>query len=255
MEKRKLLLVLVVFIALLIMPNGKSELIESQSTNNMAIPSQNIEVKEIKESNLINVRFINQREKYPTGCESVSAVMALQHFGIDVTPEEFIDHYLEKGPSPYMKDGKLWGSNPWKRFPGSPYDLTGYGCYAPVIYKALSALLQDKEYCVQELYNVPIQELCEKYIQNDIPVILWASINMKTLKNTKTWFDLDTKELITWKSPEHCLLLTGYDQEFYYFNDPMRGQNIPYQKESVHKAYRELYSQAIVIIPSHKEAH
>ena len=40
---------------------------------------------------VLDAPFIDQREKYPTGCESVSAVMALQYAGVDITVEEFID--------------------------------------------------------------------------------------------------------------------------------------------------------------------
>lgn len=40
---------------------------------------------------IIQVPHINQTEKYPTGCESISAVMLLQYLGIDITPERFIE--------------------------------------------------------------------------------------------------------------------------------------------------------------------
>ncbi len=254
MRIRNVLFVIIIFGIILIVLNEQSKSVETSTWVYKTIESsQDQESQVVKDSYLLDVLFINQREKYPTGCESVSTVMALQYFGFNVTPEEFIDQYLEKGIAPYMKEGQLWGSNPWKQFPGNPYDLTGYGCYVPVIYKALNVLLQDKEYRVKELYDVPIQELCEKYIQYDIPVILWASVNMKPLKNTKTWLDEETKEPIIWKSPEHCLLLTGYDQNFYYFNDPMQKKNTAYPKDIVEKAYKDLYSQSVVIIPNHKE--
>ncbi len=53
--------------------------------------------------------FIDQRDKYPTGCESVTAVMALQYAGVDITVEEFIDNYLPQGNAPYTReDGAPW---------------------------------------------------------------------------------------------------------------------------------------------------
>ena len=36
----------------------------------------------------------------PNGCESVSAVMALQYIGIPITPEEFVSNYLDMGNAP-----------------------------------------------------------------------------------------------------------------------------------------------------------
>ncbi len=66
---------------------------------------------------VIDAPFIDQRDKYPTGCESVTAVMALQYAGVDITVEEFIDNYLPQGNAPYTReDGTLVGADPWKVF-------------------------------------------------------------------------------------------------------------------------------------------
>lgn len=51
-------------------------------------------------STLLDAPFIDQRDKYPTGCESVTAVMALQYAGVEVSVEEFIDGYLPQGNTP-----------------------------------------------------------------------------------------------------------------------------------------------------------
>ena len=45
---------------------------------------------------IIKAPYINQGDKFPTGCESVSAVMLLQYLGYSITVEEFIADYLEK---------------------------------------------------------------------------------------------------------------------------------------------------------------
>ena len=95
---------------------------------------------------VIDAPFIDQRDKYPTGCESVTAVMALQYAGVDITVEEFIDNYLPQGNAPYTReDGTLVGADPWKVFLGSPYEESGWGCYAPVITGALEQLLQEAD--------------------------------------------------------------------------------------------------------------
>ena len=55
-----------------------------------------------------DVPFISQLVKYPTGCESVSAVMVLNWAGVGVTVDEFIDRYLAVGTAPYRdENGKL----------------------------------------------------------------------------------------------------------------------------------------------------
>ena len=67
------------------------------------------------------------------------------------------------------------------------------------------------------------QEICEKYINNGVPVLIWASINMKPtfINLSNSWIVENTGERYFWKSNEHCLVLVGYDDENYYFNDPL----------------------------------
>ena len=69
----------------------------------------------------LDAPFIDQREKYPTGCESVTAVMALQYAGVDVTVEEFIDGYLPQGEAPHQDATGPWRSSSriaaWTAFP------------------------------------------------------------------------------------------------------------------------------------------
>ena len=83
-----------------------------------AIPKKLTQPKpSITPTKLLNVPFIDQRKKYPTGCESISAVMALQYLGISISPETFIDNYLDKGRTPYSDEsGNLFGDDPRKVF-------------------------------------------------------------------------------------------------------------------------------------------
>ena len=60
---------------------------------------------------IIEVPYIDQTEKYPTGCESISAVMLLRYLGYPISPEEFIDRYLSKRDLTFRK-GRLYGPHP-----------------------------------------------------------------------------------------------------------------------------------------------
>ena len=42
---------------------------------------------------LIRVPYIDQTKDYPTGCESVSAVMLLHYLGIPISVDAFIENY------------------------------------------------------------------------------------------------------------------------------------------------------------------
>ncbi len=187
-----------------------------------------------------NIPHIYQKDSYPTGCESVSTVMALQYAGINISVDSFIDNYLDKTPYGVSFD-------PNETFGGDPREDNGYGCYAPVIMKSLDKIFADKPgYNALELELMPLEELCSLYIDRDIPVIVWATIGMESAKIGSTWTYKGKQ--IRWITPEHCLLLVGYDENNYIFHDPLsKAELTAYNKNLVEAAYSALYSQAIVI--------
>lgn len=179
-----------------------------------------------------------------TGCESVTAVMLLNYLGIDLSIYDFIDSYLDKRPFE-ERNGELYGPDPRKVFAGDPYDSEAMGCYAPVIINSLKRILGDR-YEVTDETGASVEELCAKYIDNGMPVILWATIDMKEYIEGPDWKLFETGEKFTWRSNEHCLLLVGYDEEEYIFNDPWQNNGIVrHNKALVEDRYASQYSQAI----------
>ena len=206
----------------------------------------------IKSDKIIPVPYIDQTADYPTGCESISTVMCLKYHQIDITPNDFIDNYLEKGIF-YYKNGQLFAPNPNDKFVGSPYDENSYGCYEGVIEKALKKLVSEKNlnFDVKNLTNVPMNEIISNYIDKDIPVIFWATIDMKQFFNGSIWIVPETGEKFQWRAREHCLLLVGYDNEKdgYYFNDPWDNHGtILYNKALVETRHKEQYSMAVALV-------
>ncbi|MBQ7058816.1 MAG: C39 family peptidase [Firmicutes bacterium] len=234
------------------------------------------------------VPFISQLEKYPTGCESVSAVMALAYKGIPVTVEEFIDEYLPKGPAPQPDPDQpdeakatsdqpdeassagnaakpvLIGPDPWEVFPGDPYSTHGWGCFAPALKKAIEKCLEKKGTGLNpvELYHTPIETLCHDYIDRDIPVIFWATIGMAKAHESLVW--RSATRVIHWMSPMHCTLLIGYETAavaedcstegtpatitHYIFNDPTSGERAVFPAAAVEEAYHAQGEQALVLL-------
>lgn len=200
----------------------------------------------------INAPFIDQRDKYPTGCESVTAVMALQYAGIDISVEDFIDYYLPQGNAPhYDQWGDYVGADPRQAFLGSPYSEEGWGCYAPVIAGAVEQVLQDRQVTdlqVKELEGTTLSTLCREYVEKGTPVMLWATIDMEPPTLSTEYMLEDTGEMFTWIYPLHCLLLVGEDGDSYYFNDPLAGKNVSYDKDQVETAYQGVGMQAVVLV-------
>lgn len=210
-----------------------------------------------KHKKLLDVPYIYQVNKYPTGCESVSTVMVMRYFGMSMTVENFIDNYLPKGRAPFRDEtGERFGDDPRKVFLGSPYSKSGWGCYAPVIVTAANKCIDRKKFEVKNITGTSFDTLCHTYIDNDIPVIVWATTDMLPLrprKESHTWNIIGTSETFTWKSPMHCLVLVGYDDNSYYFNDSQREKNYRYSKSDVLTAYNALGMQAVVIQPKKEE--
>ena len=199
----------------------------------------------------IDAPYLDQREKYPTGCESVCAVMDLQYYGVDLSVEEFIDNYLPLGDAPHVNaQGEYVGCGPREAFPGSPYEESGWGCYSPVIEKALVRALEDsgrKDLAVARLDGSTLEDLYGRYVSQGVPVLLWATIAMEAPVESTQFFLEDGGQLFTWLYPLHCLLLTGEDKDCYYFNDPLVGKNVAYPKEQVEAAYEGIGMQAVVL--------
>ncbi len=205
----------------------------------------------VENSPFIDVPYISQRERYPSGCESVSTVMALGHAGVSITVEEFIDSWLPQGSAPCDRDGtgRYVSSDPNVAFMGSPYSESGWGCYAPVIKAALDKLLAVKGSVLEtvDLTGKGLDELCEEYIAKGTPVIVWATAFMEEPRYGQTLTGEETGRQFDWIAPEHCMLLVGEDEEHYYFNDPLAGKGVAYEKAATERAYEGLRQQALAI--------
>lgn len=212
-------------------------------------------VSDIKEDNFvcIDVPYISQNKEYPTGCELVSASMLLSFYGFNITAGELIDKgYIKQADLEYSYDdeNRIYCADPNEAFIGDPRTESGYGCYAPALLSGLKKYLENEYFDVVNLSEISLHDLCMEYIDFGEPVIVWASIDMnQTVVAENAWTIKETGEKFNWISNEHCLVLVGYDDENYYFNDPQKDAAVPYKKETVEKHYKELGSQAITVRP------
>ena len=186
------------------------------------------------------------QDAYPTGCESVAAVMALKYQGYQVTVDEFIDDYLRIGTY-YEENGQYYGNSPYNSFIGDPRSENGFGCFAPVIYDALSQITGPGQ--VKDLTGIPLKQIEEDYIAKGVPAIIWATIDMKPSYHGGGWTLLETGEYYTWPAEEHCLLWVGGNKDYYYFNAPMnQGEVTKYERRAVEQRYEEMGSQALAVL-------
>ena len=155
----------------------------------------------------LDVPYIGQKPRWPTGCESVSTVMLLQYLGYAVSVDGFIEEYLDRQGFE-ERVGLLYGPDPRRAFAGSPYDPDSFGCYAPVIARALERIVSDR-YAVQNETGREISDLLAAYIDREMPVILWACMDLRPSIIGPSWRLLEGGDIFTRRTNEHCMLLVG----------------------------------------------
>lgn len=227
--------------------NPKEPIYTFDLTSMLTTPAESVTQEIVQEDAdvLISVPYISQEGAYPTGCESVSAVMLLSYFGYNISVDDFIDQYLPRADINYDA-GIGISKNPNEAFIGDPR-ADGYGCYAPVIVEAMNNIVGDQKIAI-DTTGTSIEYLVKEYINNDTPVLLWTSVNLKPTYEGDSWLIEDTGELFTWIGNEHCMVMVGADDDYYYFNDPYESNGVvKYDKQLVTQRWQELGQQSVVV--------
>lgn len=195
----------------------------------------------------LEVPYISQEGVLPTGCELVSALMLLRYYGCDLPMYEFVEHCVDKEPVVFSQT-EVFGPHPADAFAGDPYDANGYGCYAPVVRRALErAGVPGRQ--AADLSGRSLEELCAYVAQGD-PVLVWVTINFAPSREGTHWTDTRTGEEFVWRAQEHCVVLTGYDDQALYFNDPYQSNGrIAQDWGLVQRRYEEMGRQAVALLP------
>ncbi|OPH50685.1 hypothetical protein BC351_35835 [Paenibacillus ferrarius] len=190
---------------------------------------------------LQSIPAISQLPELPNGCEAVAATMLLNWAGVPVTKEEVADA-LPRGPMPYEnEDGAFVGGNPQDVFVGDPYGI-GYGIYHKPIAHMMEHWLPGR---VKDISGASFEELLA-VISSGRPAMVWATEHMDTPYLDLEWEDEDD-QLVQWYQPEHALLLTGWDEDTAYLNDPMTGKRESYGIADFRSAWELMGSQAIIV--------
>lgn len=196
---------------------------------------------------LADVPIIAQYPDFPTGCESVSAVIALQYAGVDISVADFVDKYLDKSTHFYNENGKRYGPDPHKVFVGDPRSIASFGCMAPVIENAVKKIV-GSSMTVENKTGYTLPMLCKSYIDKGIPCVVWVSIGMLETYRSASW-TLEDGSTYYFPANEHCMVLIGYSDTHYYFSDPYRGEQVKYACALAEQRFEEMGRQALVVMP------
>ena len=207
------------------------------------------------EGHLIEIEPMFQDE-LESGCEIYAAVTLLGYYGYELDEFTFSEEYLTTSPTYVGEDGVYYGPDLNSAFAGEPE--LGYGAYAPVLKNAVNKYLSgvDSDHTAEVEKDLTLAQLCERYIINDIPAMVWLTTDMELPEEFITWTvdyadeNADTGEgdEISWPSNEHCMLLTGYDDRYYYFADSLEGITVSFERGQCERVFEELGKQAVVLV-------
>ncbi|MBN2981794.1 C39 family peptidase [Cohnella algarum] len=198
-------------------------------------------------TDMIDAPLIAQMPELPRGCEVTSLVMMLNYAGIDTDKMELAER-VKKNPTPYeKKNGVIYFGNPYDGFVGDMYTFSkpGYGVYHGPIYELAEQYLPGR---VIDMTGSQFEDILHA-VKNGKPV--WVISN--------TWFSQLPDSLFqTWETPtgqvkitykEHSVLITGYDEKYIYFNDPLAEvKNRKIAVASFRAAWEQMGSQAITYV-------
>lgn len=190
-------------------------------------------------SYVLNVPTFNQYPQLPRGCEVTSLSMLLTDAGQHIDKMTLASQITKV---PYYSHGKY--GNPHDGFVGNMYSFKypGFGVYHEPIYTLA------KRYLGQRIADMSgcSWSAVESQIRKGRPV--WVIAN--------TWFRyLPANQWRTWRTRsgyihitmhEHSVVVTGYDSNFVYINDPMGGKkNRRLNKKAFISAWQQMGSQTI----------
>ncbi len=229
---------------------SETEAVSSENVSRTVITSRQRKEYD-KNSVYIDMENILQNPELPVGCEITSLTILLRYYGFDAEKTDLAKNYLPVSwGNPVTKDGKLYKDSFFDYFIGDPFSK-GYGCFSPAIETAANKYIADHGggYTVKNISGCHPDTLYE-YVISGTPVLCWATDGMIEPEYYETWYDNATGEQLDWYLNEHCFVLSGFNiaNSTVTLNDPIKGI-IDYNIDKFEVRFKQMYSQAIVIIP------
>lgn len=199
----------------------------------------------------LEVENIFQKPDLPNGCEVTSLSILMKYKGYGVSKTQLADSYLPKFPFYTVgEDEQRAGGDPNYYFAGDPRNVTNsYYCFAGPIVSAGNILLSsfNDPQTAKDITGTGEQGLTSQLDAGN-PVIVWGTLSMGDAFTfaPNAWIINENGDKHIPFLNLHCVVLTGYDENFFYFADPLRG-NVVYKRSTFMNAYNQIGSRAVVV--------
>lgn len=188
---------------------------------------------------LLDVPILNQLDQPQlyNGCEVTSLAMLLNFHGIQVTKNTLAAN-IATVPLDYSNN--LHG-NPSVGFVGDMVGGPGLGVYNGPVFDLAKKYVGDK---AVNLTDHPFTDILKKVGQG-LPVWIITTSNFVPVSDFQQWNTPQGTIQVTYS--EHSVVITGYDQNYIYVNDPYGVKNRKVDRTDFIKAWDQMGQQAIVI--------
>ncbi len=191
-----------------------------------AEPEQTVAVAEVR----LNVP--RDKQDYSLTCEASAASMAANFYGVSLTEAEIIAA-LPRDENPNLGfRGRL---------DGVPGGLTDYGVYAEPIKAILLANDLEATYVENGLEGI------RSALDRRHPVIAWVTYRLRVQQPVT--IALSTGQEVKMVNYAHTVIVTGYNQDGFWVNDPYDGQEYLYQSTSFARSFGYLDNMALEVAP------
>lgn len=193
---------------------------------------------------LLDAPLIGQLPELPRGCEVTSLAMLLGYAGVTVDKMTLAEE-VRKDPTPMTyQDGRIHFGNPSIGFVGDMYSFSnpGYGVYDKPIFHLAERYLPGQ---IVNMTGKNFDSILSK-IKEDKTVWIITNVTFNLLDDSQfeTWDTLEGPIRMTYK--EHSVLITGFDDNYIYFNDPLtKIKNSKADKKQFIEAWEQMGKQAI----------
>ncbi|WP_374706863.1 C39 family peptidase [Bacillus sp. J14TS2] len=213
---------LFVLIIVILLDSNWSEMHTVEGQETLKVPQSEYSFIKIKDQVKIDTPVVSQLPELPRGCEVTSLAMLLHSAGVQADKMELAAKVKKNPAKMETKNGNIYYGDPENGFVGDMYtfEKPGLGVYHEPIMELAEAYLPG------QIVNLTGQTFEELKIPLSAGRPVWVIINTEYRKLEdsyfQTWHTESGKIHITRK--EHSVLITGYDQHFVYFNDPLTGK-------------------------------
>ena len=206
------------------------------------------EDKKLTNNIRLQLPHLLQKPELDRGCEVTSLAMILQYYGYNVNKVELAER-VKKDTTPYSvnEQGYIYYGNPYEGFVGDIYNIekNGYGVYHGPIVELAKEYVGDK---VIDLTGANFESILQM-LDEGMPV--WVVTN-------GAFKLLNEEEFQLWHTPTgivkitkrmHAVVITGYDSQYIYINDPL----YPLPNRKVNRAdfkasWEQMGNQAVTIL-------